>query len=566
MIIAGGYFYLRYSYLKVPSYKPDNAKVATPLDLRPSLIAKLQQLVEDGSNGLYRLSIGQITPDLIASTLEITDATLTPDYNSLERLDKNRQAPDDVFKIKVHRIKITGIGITDLLHKDRIDVKNIVINSPDIEVFHKLKFYNESSRIKNDTISIYHRIEKIMKSVSIATVDINNGKVTDHNESQKNTTKVFNHIDIGIKSILIDSSTQFDNNRFFFAKVADISCKDYAITTPDSLYDFKIGRILVSGEKHTMSALDVSLKPHGGRSEFQKHLHFRKEMFTATFPKVSLTGNDWWSLMHRDRLIASNANVEGGSFLIYLDKTLSSTPTIKKANFPDQVLMKLPMPVSIARMKVNDVTLNYEEYDPKIERSGVATFSKTNVLITNVTNMRSKIKANSKTLLTGKTMFMSSVPMNAKIEFDLAHVNEGAFSASVHVDQTTNDILNPICEPMALFTLRTGTLKEGTAHVTGNNEGAACDVSILYNDLRITPFKDKVDKNGNLKKKGLTSAIANTFIIKKNNPGENSEIRQPRYTTQRDHHGNFFNFVWTSILTGILKTVGIPVKFGVKKA
>ena len=53
ILFAGGYLYIRYGLLKTKDIKPDAAKSTSLLDLRPALIAKLKQIVKDGSNGLY---------------------------------------------------------------------------------------------------------------------------------------------------------------------------------------------------------------------------------------------------------------------------------------------------------------------------------------------------------------------------------------------------------------------------------------------------------------------------------------------------------------------------------
>ncbi|MEO6454103.1 MAG: hypothetical protein ABIN97_08535, partial [Ginsengibacter sp.] len=71
ILIATAYLYLRYDFLKTKDFKPDNSKSATAVDLRPAIIAKLQQLVKDGSNGLYKLSIDELNPDVISSTLKV---------------------------------------------------------------------------------------------------------------------------------------------------------------------------------------------------------------------------------------------------------------------------------------------------------------------------------------------------------------------------------------------------------------------------------------------------------------------------------------------------------------
>jgi hypothetical protein len=69
LIIAGSYVFIKYNFLKAKDFKPDTSKQKSIIDLRPSIIAKLQQLVKDGSNGLYILSIEKINPDVFASKL-----------------------------------------------------------------------------------------------------------------------------------------------------------------------------------------------------------------------------------------------------------------------------------------------------------------------------------------------------------------------------------------------------------------------------------------------------------------------------------------------------------------
>ena len=46
LVVTSGYLYIRYGLLKTKEFKPDNSKAKNVLDLRPSIIAKLQQLVK----------------------------------------------------------------------------------------------------------------------------------------------------------------------------------------------------------------------------------------------------------------------------------------------------------------------------------------------------------------------------------------------------------------------------------------------------------------------------------------------------------------------------------------
>jgi hypothetical protein len=85
-------------------------------------------------------------------------------------------------------------------------------------------------------------------------------------------------------------------------------------------------------------------------------------------------------------------------------------------------------------------------------------------------------------------------------------------------------------------------------------------VALSYTDLHIDPLKKNKNDEGKLKKKTFTSLFANTFLIKNSNSGKGNDLRQPKFSVERGKHSNFFSFIWFSILTGILKTIGIPVK------
>ena len=67
LLAIGGYLYLNHS-LNTPGFTPalakDSTSVTKPaesiLDLKPKLVEKLQQLVKQGSGGLYNLFIHEI--------------------------------------------------------------------------------------------------------------------------------------------------------------------------------------------------------------------------------------------------------------------------------------------------------------------------------------------------------------------------------------------------------------------------------------------------------------------------------------------------------------------------
>ena len=76
-------------------------------------------------------------------------------------------------------------------------------------------------------------------------------------------------------------------------------------------------------------------------------------------------------------------------------------------------------------------------------------------------------------------------------------------------------------------------------------------VYLTAEDLKIAALK-KDDEDGGLKKKGLLSFIANTFVVKKDGPTP-AKAYETRY--ERDPYRSFFNTVWQPISMGIVKSV-----------
>ncbi|MEP6595522.1 MAG: hypothetical protein ABJA71_06225 [Ginsengibacter sp.] len=255
------YLCVRFSVLKTKDFKPDNSKANSFLDLRPAIIAKLQQLVKDGSDGLYKLSIEKIQPHVLISELDMVNASIIPDTASIKKLDSAHKLTDDVFKISFSFLHLEGIDIDNLLSGDHVPLKEVSIKDPVIEVYHQKRWYNKEKRIENDSVTLYKKIMKKFKSISINSIQMTAGTFINHNLSKKNNTIRFNHVIVKMQNILIDSSTQFDKKRFLFAKQAEFSTKDFSGKTPDNLYLFKSGTINISTVENNLIVLQFELHP-----------------------------------------------------------------------------------------------------------------------------------------------------------------------------------------------------------------------------------------------------------------------------------------------------------------
>jgi hypothetical protein len=567
LAVVCGYIYVR---AKLTTDKPpigakatgvNNIRNESVLDLRPKLIEKLQQMIRNGSNGLYKLSIEKAEPDLLASKIELFNVHIIPDKARLSFFENNKAAPEDVFNISFQSLHIDGIGIEDILSKKNISLKKIFITNPVIEVVHQKRAYNKSN--SKDASTLYQKLMQQVESISVEEIVIQKGSLITKQVSTNKTIR-FNDVAIHLKSLLIDSTTQYDKGRFLFAREADISFRNFVLPTIDNLYLFKAKAVSISATKQKLTATNVSLVSKDTKQQFQKKLKHRQVMYNISVPVLQLSKMEWWDLFNAEGLKAEELTINNAKCTIYLDRSLA--PAKKSLDdFPHQLLSKLSIPVHVNRVDVKNADIVYQEYNPLSKNTGSIFLSSVNLKVTNLTNIPEVMKRNDKTILTASAVFMKKAGLSVSFEFDLSRIKTGAFTANIKMGTLDNEILNLLAEPMGLFSIKKGSLQKATATIRGDNYKASGKVLVLYNNLHITPLKPTLSDSTDLKKKHVTSFIANIFLIKDENPSKGKAPRSPDAFYKRTEGSDLFNLVWKTMLVGTLKTIGINPKYAVPK-
>ncbi|MEO6251683.1 MAG: hypothetical protein ABIO79_00130 [Ferruginibacter sp.] len=558
-IIAALYVTIRYGFLRTEDYKPDNSKARSALDLRSSIIAKMQQLVKDGSSGLYRLSVEQVEPHLASSSLEVINASIIPDSAIIKKLDGLQQLPDDIFKVSFSELQVEGINIDDLLSTDKLSLSKVRINKPVIEVYHQKRKYNQAAR---DSLTLYQKLLNSFKKIAVSTIEIEDGTFISHNINKGKHNQV-DHVAIIMNDVLIDSSTQHDKTRKLFAKKLDLTVNNYTANSPDNLYSIKFGSINISGVEDKLTALRVEIHPILSKQQFQQQFTTRKEIFNISIPGISLTGIDWWLLFNEGALSANEALVENGRCSVYLNRSLPFRK-VKQNDFPHQMLMEIPVPIAISKLIMRNAQLTYTEFNPAMGKTGNIIVDKMNGQLTNITNMPARISKNKTMTINSSGLFMRRIPLTMGFQFNLAKYKTGDFSMNLQIKNIDSSILNPITAPMAEFILKKGNIQKGTAYVTGNNFKTHGQGELLYTDLYLVAVKKDEDKPGNIDKKSTLSFLANNVLIKNNNPSKDEVPRRVDFDFTREPKLTFFSLVWKTIFIGILKTIGLPESFADK--
>ena len=565
VILVGGYFFVRFYLQKairrdeeitgqvVPRRNKLGGKKVSGADLRPLFIKRLQLLVKKSSGGLYDLSIGNMHVDVLASTASLENVSVHPNSRVLDSLKAVGKDPGNVFSISFKNLSIDGINLDDAITSKTMDYKFIKVIDPVIEIrHHKTDQQGTSQQFSQNFL-------REMTKLSVKNLVIDNGRIVVYNGDRKTQAKELHHVRLQMNDILIDSTTRESKDRFLFAKQARLSFRDFFVPTTGGLYNLKIDSVMIKAPEQSVSLTDLSLSSPYSREQFEAKQNFRKELYHLVFPSVTILNIDWWKLLNQEEVVADKIETNKGQLSIYLDRSLP--PHSKFGNFPNQLLMKIPVDINIRSLKMSGLDFTYEEHNPVSKQSGKIYIDNINLSVQHISNIEQKQMQ--PVTAKGTALFMHKVSLTSDFNFSMNDYRSGKFSCSVKTGGFDGSLINSFAMPLGLLKIEDGTLQKAQASISGDQWKAHGNVLVLYKNLKLAllekdPGKKKLDK------KDVTTFIANNFVLKENNPASNDDPREEKAEFKRIPDGGFFMLVWKTMMVGVLKTIGAPEKIASK--
>lgn len=98
-----------------------------------ALEARINRNLSVSSDGLYRVSIGTSSLDLLGGRYVATDVQLHLDSARLAELRSAKTAPRDVYTLRMAKLEVTGIRLGALLRRS-IDADRVVVTAPVMDI------------------------------------------------------------------------------------------------------------------------------------------------------------------------------------------------------------------------------------------------------------------------------------------------------------------------------------------------------------------------------------------------------------------------------------------------
>jgi hypothetical protein len=308
-----------------------------------------------------------------------------------------------------------------------------------------------------------------------------------------------------------------------------------------------------NSEGGLFSIKSIKIAPQLSEARFADKADLQTDRFNVSLEHVSLKHVNLARLMLSD-VIADSLLIKEANFKVFRDLSYPRDKVVRVGQYPQQLLMKMPILVNLKKIVVQDAFVEYKEKNPKSDYSGRVQFVHANAIISNITNDPGRIKANNECQLSFNASFLGMVPMHADITMFLNNP-KGKFLFSGSMKGFEANKLNDLIEPMGLARIEKGQVSSVRFNFTGHNYGSDGKLTLLYEDLKITLLKkDSVDNR--LEKKKLASFIAN-LVVKNANPLRKQDVRVAEVHYTRNTNRSFFNLMWKSVFTGVKQSAGM---------
>lgn len=513
---------------------------------------QLEAAIEKKSAGLYNVKYETLDLDEITGYLSITNLTLVYDSSKYQAMKERRLIPPTLLKIHIPEITVKGVKTPRALLDKEIVGRKLEIKNPVIEIIYTMEGQDSSRHVP--TKEVYEQILGGLNQISVDTVAITGAQIKTSNLKTNRTGIELNNVSVFLVDVKVDSVANADTTRLLFSKEIMIGCENLQWMSDNKLYKYTAKEVWLQSATNTVGIKSFSLDPQLGEEAFVKSLPTQDDRFDFSFTDIRLKNLDFRQLL-AEEIMADSILIRTASFKIYRDLNIRRDKKNRVGTYPQQAVMKLPIPVHVKRLVLSNAFVEYKERNNITKRAGKVQFYSAYANISNLTNRKEIIAKDNTMNVDINTSFMNKTPFSVSWVFYLGNPN-GRFDVKGKMGSLDAKNLNPLTEPMGPARIENGTIRSLDFNLKGNDYSMNGSVLMLYDNIKIALLeKDKGKTEWD--KKSLTSFVANIMIKNSNPSGKSETPRSITTSNQRDTNRSIFHLTWKTLFKGTKETLGI---------
>lgn len=518
-------------------------------DLSQDLRNRLIEWVDTKSNGSYQLELGSLVIDPDKATLTISDLALHP---------TDASPTDSVthYRLAFEHLLVKNVDIAALLESSVLNLSSVTISGGELQI-EQGKGTNALESAVDDATKEKPGRKKTIRAVKIDSILLSQLDIVYTNRKKSKT---------GVRSVHLDIY-DFNSDSIQPGRLQSLGFRAFRLAI-DSVHQdiaekkYRIGasQLILKGEKEMQAVIrDAHLRPTSGQSleALAAREPEQQDIYRASVTEVVIDAFDFQGFLEDSMIRTPLIVLKNPRLQIFNDRSLPPPTRSKIGRNPHQLIQKLPYGLEIPLIKVENGSVEYMEKNKDGTDVGKIRFQS---IKGNAGPIYKGVREQGSLTLDLQSQLMGKVPLNAKFHFPPG--NKGSFTVRASLAPFDLDILNPVVEPLAKVSLRSGRATALSINIRGNDRSATGDIKFLYEDLKADVLKEKED--GNTVKRPVVSLLANT-ILRSNNRADDRHANSYSVQQEREPTKSFFNLIWKTIFAGIKESAGVPEKSDKKK-
>jgi hypothetical protein len=334
-----------------------------------------------------------------------------------------------------------------------------------------------------------------------------------------------------------------------FAK-SGVLVHDIVLSFPSSYYELRCKRISVSARDSEMLVETLTFHPMGDDEQFFVKGKFRQNRLRLVVPHVRITDVACLDLFRGKNYHAGSVQIRDAALDILLNKDKPDNRDTTGLLMPNEILSSIKGNLKIDRVSIANGALQYAERFAVGAKPAIVTFDSMQVQAEGIANHGNHGDAMS---IHAETKFVKAGTMKLNITIPVAS-RQCSFHYSGSLSGMDLKALNAFLEVSDHIRIKSGVLEEASYEINVVSGHATGTVSGIYRDLTLAAI-DKESGSENGISDRVTSFIANTFTIRKNNVPGSMKIGVIDYMQARDDP--FFQYDWFALRTGVRNALGL---------
>jgi hypothetical protein len=453
---------------------------------------------------------------------------------------KTKSNNNDQFDLNIPSLAMDGFDLDNAYRNDKFLFETIKIDKPNLKIQNNTK---DSLKFDPFKINLYSHFESFANVFAANSLSVNDADLT---FSRYGKTTFHELISFGLTGLKIDNKP---SQGFLHAK--DFSFRIPDLTRQKKLYKYTVGDLDYSSKGDRFTAKNIKIIPLYSRENYQQKAGFQSDYFEGKIDSMCFKKPDIRRWFDKEELISKSISVNGLNLDIYRDKRTPFNEKQRPGMLQD-LIRNSGHAFLIDSVKLVNSKVTYIEQPAISDNEGKIRFSDIQASLAPVSNIKSISGSRPDLRFEGSATIMDSCKLETSMNFKM-NDPQNTFTAEGSLSPFNMHVLNPILEPLALISIRTGKVEQFRFNFSADETSSKGNLYFGYDNLKISVLEKK---NGNTKEAKFASFLANSLLLRSKNP-RGKELLPDEISIQRDEKRSVLNYLWKSVFSGIRNTLGI---------